>query len=233
MWTPIGSRFSIEQTTTQLSARSRITSSSNSFHPTIERSMRISLIGLAASPLAAMARNSSIVPAMPVPWPPRMNAGRTITGSPTLSTTHIASSSEWAVPGRRHLRPISCMADLNCCRSSAVRMASALAPISLGRAGMPDGLALVQLHRQVECGLAAESRQDGIGPFALDDLLEDVGLERLDIGGVGELGVGHDRRRVGVGEDPPGSPRPAAPGRPGCRSSRTRRPDRSRWDRNR
>ena len=40
--TPIGSKFSIEQTTTQLSARSRITSSSNSFHPAIERSMRIS-----------------------------------------------------------------------------------------------------------------------------------------------------------------------------------------------
>ena len=30
---------------------------------------------------------------------------------------------------------------------------------------------------------------------------EDVDVERLDVGGVGELGVGHDRRRVRVGED--------------------------------
>src|SRR6186997_865405 len=44
--TPIGSRFSIEQMITQLSARSRITSSSYSFQPAIDRSIRISPIGL-------------------------------------------------------------------------------------------------------------------------------------------------------------------------------------------
>ncbi len=70
--TPIGSKFSIEQTTTQLSARSRMTSSSNSFQPAIDLSMRISLIGLASRPAAAMAENSSEVAAMPVPRPPRM-----------------------------------------------------------------------------------------------------------------------------------------------------------------
>ena len=48
--TPIGSRFSIEQMITQLSARSRITSSSYSFQPAIDRSMRISLTGLASRP---------------------------------------------------------------------------------------------------------------------------------------------------------------------------------------
>jgi hypothetical protein len=37
--TPIGSKFSIEQTMTTLSAQSRITSSSNSFQPSSERSM--------------------------------------------------------------------------------------------------------------------------------------------------------------------------------------------------
>ncbi len=59
MCTPIGSKFSIEQMTTQLSARSRITSSSNSFHPAIDFSIRISEIGLASSPRAASVRNSS------------------------------------------------------------------------------------------------------------------------------------------------------------------------------
>ena len=70
--TPIGSTFSIEQMITQLSARSRITSSSNSFHPAIDCSMRISPIGLAASPAAARRWNSSAVVAIPVPRPPRM-----------------------------------------------------------------------------------------------------------------------------------------------------------------
>ena len=70
--TPIGSTFSIEQMITQLSARSRMTSSSNSFQPAIDCSMRISLMGLASRPALAMRSNSSGVVAMPVPRPPRM-----------------------------------------------------------------------------------------------------------------------------------------------------------------
>ena len=50
VWTPMGSKFSIEQTITQLSARSRMTSSSYSFQPAIDRSIRISEMGLALSP---------------------------------------------------------------------------------------------------------------------------------------------------------------------------------------
>ena len=51
--TPIGSKFSIEQMTTQLSAWSRITSSSNSFWPAMDCSTSTSLIGEASSPSAA------------------------------------------------------------------------------------------------------------------------------------------------------------------------------------
>ncbi len=40
VWIPIGSTFSMEQTMTTLSFRSRITSSSNSFHPMTEASTR-------------------------------------------------------------------------------------------------------------------------------------------------------------------------------------------------
>ena len=72
VWTPMGSKFSMVQTTTQLSARSRMTSSSYSFQPAIDRSMRISEMGLAASPVAAMRARSSSSSAMPVPAPPRM-----------------------------------------------------------------------------------------------------------------------------------------------------------------
>ena len=57
--TPIGSTFSMEQMMTQLSARSRITSSSYSFQPAIDFSMSTSPIGLAEIPFATTARNSS------------------------------------------------------------------------------------------------------------------------------------------------------------------------------
>ena len=64
-----------------------------------------------------------------------------------------------------------------------------------------DQAALEQLHGDVQAGLAAERRQHGIGLFTVDDRRDDLPGERLDIGGVGEVGVGHDRRRVRVGED--------------------------------
>jgi hypothetical protein len=41
------------------------------------------------------------------------------------------------------------------------------------------------------------------GPLLLDDLRHDLGRDRLDIGGVGELGIGHDRRRVRVDQHDP------------------------------
>src|SRR5919202_1514044 len=44
--TPIGSKFSMEQTITTLSARSRMTSSSYSFQPRIDSSIRTSVVGL-------------------------------------------------------------------------------------------------------------------------------------------------------------------------------------------
>ena len=44
VWTPMGSKFSMEQMMTTLSARSRITSSSNSFQPMTDCSMSISEI---------------------------------------------------------------------------------------------------------------------------------------------------------------------------------------------
>jgi hypothetical protein len=50
VWTPIGSTFSIEQTTTTLSAPSRMTSSSNSPQPSTDSSISTWPIGDAASP---------------------------------------------------------------------------------------------------------------------------------------------------------------------------------------
>ena len=58
--------------------------------------------------------------------------------------------------------------------------------------------ALLELDRQVEGGLAAERRQQRVGALDLDDARQRGQIERLDVGAGGEVGVGHDRRRVGV-----------------------------------
>lgn len=80
VWTPIGSRFSMEHTTTTLSALSRITSSSYSFHPRIDSSSSTSVVGLYCSPAPAMRRRSASSCANPEPRPPMVKLGRTTTG---------------------------------------------------------------------------------------------------------------------------------------------------------
>ena len=78
--TPIGSMFSIEQTTTTLSWRSRISSSSNSFQPRMDSSSSTSVTGLASSPAPASLRRPSSACAMPDPEPPSVNEGRMTRG---------------------------------------------------------------------------------------------------------------------------------------------------------
>ena len=57
--TPMGSRFSIEQTMMQLSALSRTTSISYSFQPSSDSSISSSLVGEASRPRLQMVSNSS------------------------------------------------------------------------------------------------------------------------------------------------------------------------------
>ncbi len=59
---------------------------------------------------------------------------------------------------------------------------------------------VVEALGQVERRLAAERRQQRIGSLPFDDPGHDARDERLDVGAVGELRVGHDRRRVRVDE---------------------------------
>jgi hypothetical protein len=62
---------------------------------------------------------------------------------------------------------------------------------------------LVQRHRDVQRGLPAQRRQDRVRLLRRDDHLDVLGRKRLDVGGVGELRVGHDRRRVRVDQADP------------------------------
>ncbi len=61
VWTPIGSKFSIEQTMTALSAQSRITSISYSFQPITLSSTSSVLTGESSSPKATIRSNSSLL----------------------------------------------------------------------------------------------------------------------------------------------------------------------------
>ncbi len=75
----------------------------------------------------------------------------------------------------------------------------------------PDQLHLVavqhsapcQLGGDVEGRLAAQRGQEGLRPLPSDDLLDHLGGDRLQVGGIGELGIRHDRGRVGIGQHHP------------------------------
>ena len=57
---------------------------------------------------------------------------------------------------------------------------------------------LEERHRGVECRLAAESRQQGIGLLADDDFFHHFRRDRLDVSAMGKLRIGHDCCRIGV-----------------------------------
>src|SRR4051812_23489172 len=59
----------------------------------------------------------------------------------------------------------------------------------------------MQLDGQVQSGLAAKGREEGVGAFASDNLGENLRCEGLDVGSVGNLGIRHDGGGVGVHED--------------------------------
>ncbi len=70
VWIPIGSRFSMLQMMTTLSARSRITSSSYSFQPMIDSSQRMVCVGESSRARRASPSNSPRLKATPPPSPP-------------------------------------------------------------------------------------------------------------------------------------------------------------------
>ena len=143
VWTPMASRFSMPQTMTQLSLRSRTTSSSYSFQPMTLWSIWTCLIMLAARPRAMMSRNSSMLYAMPPPVPPSVKAGRRIAGRPMSLMASIASSMELTTAALGSLSPIDSQICLKAWRSSARWMTSRLAPII----SMPNSLSVPLSHR--------------------------------------------------------------------------------------
>ena len=85
--------------------------------------------------------------------------------------------------GRRR-RPMPVIASLNLCRSSAFSIAFVVGADHLDAVLLQHAV-LVQVQRAVERRLAAQRRQERVGPLLGDDLLDDLPGDRLDVGAVG------------------------------------------------
>ena len=94
-------------------------------------------------------------------------------------------------------RPMRPMASLKSRRSSPTSTARRLAPIrrTPSRSSTPRRDSSTARLSAVWPPTVGSTR---VGPLALEDRLEHLGRERLDVGAVRVLGVGHDRRRVRV-----------------------------------
>ena len=55
-----------------------------------------------------------------------------------------------------------------------------------------------QLHGKIEAGLAADGGEQSIRTFAANHFFGEGDAERLDVGAVGQLGIGHDGGRIGI-----------------------------------
>ena len=196
VWTPIGSRFSIEQTITTLSFLSRITSSSNSSQPRIDSSTSTWPTGDSRSPASTWRRSSGSVSAKPPPWPPSVNAGRTTAGS------EIPARSSGAVTildlGRPQAAALHRLAELLAVLGSLDHVERRADQLDPERVEQPVAR---ERAREVQRGLAAHRRQQRVGPLTAEHVRDALDVERLDVRAVGEARVGHDRRRVRVDDD--------------------------------
>ena len=121
-------------------------------------------------------------------------------GKPIMACTCSASSMLCAIAAARHVEADGLHGLLE----------------QLAVLGLVDGLALgadhlhavffqhalaVEIERGVQRGLAAHGRQQRVRALLCDDLRDRLPGDRLDVGGVGHLRVGHDGGRIGVDQN--------------------------------
>ncbi len=163
VWTPTGSIFSILQIVTAFPFLSRITSNSISFHPAMHFSISICPTRLSLSPWEAISESCPIFSAMPPPVPPRVYAGRTITGYPVSSAKLRASSRVVTTLLAIQGSPMASIASLKACLSSAVFIACVAVPRSLTHISSrkPDSASSIARLRPV-CPPSVGSKLSGL-----------------------------------------------------------------------
>ena len=137
---------------------------------------------------------------MPPPEPPSVNEGRITTGKPRPPAPAAPPPCECASVERGQARPMRVIACLNFSRSSALSIASREAPI-ISTPYFSSTPSRARSSAQLSAGLPAHGRQQRVRALLRDDARDHLPGDRLDVGGVGHLRVGHDRRRVGVDQD--------------------------------
>ena len=218
VWTPSGSTFSIEQTAMQVSSASRMTSYSISCQPTRQRSIMTWWIGLRRRPgpgplpVGRLGLDDAAAGAAEREGGPDDRRQADLLRGPSRAAASRASSVSPSTIAARRVRladPVEQVAEQLAVLGHLDRLQR--------RADQPDVVPLEdaglgQRHGQVEPGLAAEPGEQPLRPLFGDDLLDGLDGERLEVDGVGDLGVGHDRGRVRVDQDRPhalGAKRPA------------------------
>jgi hypothetical protein len=99
-------------------------------------------------------------------------------------------------------RPILVMALRNSSRSSALSIASAVAPIIL-TLNLSSTPIFFSDSAVLSAVWPAHGGQQRVGALLLDDLGDDLRRDRLDVGRVGQIRIGHDRGRVGIHQHDP------------------------------
>ena len=108
----------------------------------------------------------------------------------------------WAMPERAEPRPIRVIACLNFSRSSALSMASREAPI-ISTPYFSSTPCLARSSAQFSAVWPPMVGSSASGRSLAMIFSTHLPGDRLDVGDVGHLRVGHDRRRVGVDQDDP------------------------------
>ena len=203
--TPIGSRFSIEQMMMQLSFLSRTTSISNSFQPStrfldqdfvggggVDAALDdLDELGLGVGDAAAGAAHGE--------------GGPDDRGQADVVERAQRVGQVLGLDRARRLQPDP---------GHGLAETAAILGLVDGVRGGADHLdvefcqraLLAQRQRAVQRGLAAHGRQQRKAAgndvaFLLDDLGDDLGRDRLDIGRIGQFRVGHDGGRIGIDQD--------------------------------
>ena len=99
-------------------------------------------------------------------------------------------------------RPMRVIACLNFSRSSALSMASRRGADHLDAVFFQHAV-LGQIERAVQRGLPAHGGQQRVGAFLRDDLRDHLPGDRLDVGRIRHVRVGHDGGRIGVDQNDP------------------------------
>ena len=200
--TPIASMFSIEQMTTTLSLRSRISSSSYSFQPSTDSSMRTVCTGESASPWRGHPAQHRLVGG-----DARAEAAHGEAGPDDDRVADLLGGGQRLLDGAADRRAGGVGADRADDVLEQLPVLAAVDRVDVGAdqldAVLLQHAVLVEADRDVERGLPAEGGQQRVGALLGDDLLDELRGQRLDVGGVGDLGVGHDRRRVAVDQADP------------------------------